>query len=166
MTMDLRQQQEQFSRAYVHAVATVAGFGTYRPEIDDDSIDLGIAARGGATTFKSPRVEAQLKCTSTSVRHDEAVHFPLRLKNYDDLRKNCHVPRILIVVLVPEHVPDWLAQTEEEMILKRCGYWRSLAREPAVDNTTAVTVHLPRANLFTPAALRAMMLRVGEGLEP
>lgn len=166
MTMDLRQQQEQFSRAYVHAVATVAGFATYRPDVDDDSVDLGIAARGGTTTLRSPRLEAQLKCTSTGVRHDDELRFPLRLKNYDDLRRTCHVPRILVVVLVPEDVSDWLAQTEEQMVLRRCGYFRSLAGEPAVDNTTSVTVRLPRANLFAPAALCAMMARVGERLEP
>lgn len=166
MTMDLRQQQEQFSRAYVHAVATVAGFTTYRPDVDDDSVDLGIAARGGTTTLRSPRIEAQLKCTSTSVRRDDEVRFPLRLKNYDDLRAGCHVPRLLIVVLVPEDVADWLVQTEEAMVLRRCGYFRSLADAPAVDNTTSVTVHLPRANVLTPAALGVMMLRVGERLAP
>ena len=166
MTMDLRQQQEQFSRAYVHAVATVAGFATYRPEVDDDSVDLGFAARGGTTTLRSPRIEVQLKCTSTGVRHDDEVRFPLRLKNYDDLRRSCHVPRILVVVLVPEDVADWLDATEEQMVLRRCGYWRSLAGEPEVSNTTSVTVHLSRTNLFTPTALRAMMIRVGERLEP
>ena len=33
-------QKEAISRAYVKAVAAVAGFATYRPSIDDDSIDL------------------------------------------------------------------------------------------------------------------------------
>jgi len=45
MTLDGR--KEAFSRAYVEAVAAVAGYGAYRPTVDDDSVDLDIAARGG-----------------------------------------------------------------------------------------------------------------------
>jgi len=35
--MDLSQRKEQFSRVYVRAVATVAGFTAYVPEVDDDT---------------------------------------------------------------------------------------------------------------------------------
>ena len=55
--MHLDQQKEQFSKAFVHAVATIAGYGTYQPAVDDDSIDLGIAARGGLHTTRRPRLE-------------------------------------------------------------------------------------------------------------
>jgi hypothetical protein len=68
------------------------------------------------------------------------------------------------VVVVPRDVSDWFAQDEEAMVLRRCGYWRSLLGEPAVDNEVKVTVALPRRNLLTPTALRGMMSRVGEGL--
>ncbi len=38
--MDIDQRKEQFSHAYVKAVAAVAGFAWYKPSVDDDSIDL------------------------------------------------------------------------------------------------------------------------------
>jgi len=38
--VDLNQRKEQFSNAYVRAVASVAGFTLAKPEVDDDSIDL------------------------------------------------------------------------------------------------------------------------------
>jgi hypothetical protein len=41
--VDLNAQKEQFSRAYVFAVAAVAGYATYTPSVDDDSFDLWIA---------------------------------------------------------------------------------------------------------------------------
>jgi len=66
--MDLSLQEEQFSRAFVHAVASVAGLVQYRPEADDDSVDVGFALRGGNGTVRSPRPEAQLKCSSQKVR--------------------------------------------------------------------------------------------------
>jgi len=54
--MHISQQQEQFSRAYVHAIASVAGFTIYTPQVDDDSVDLGIAQTGGRGTIRSPRL--------------------------------------------------------------------------------------------------------------
>ncbi len=39
-------QMEEFSRAYVKAIAAQARYTPYRPEVDDDSIDIGVAGRG------------------------------------------------------------------------------------------------------------------------
>jgi hypothetical protein len=36
--MDINQQKEQFSITYVRAIAAVAGYSLYRPEIDNDSV--------------------------------------------------------------------------------------------------------------------------------
>jgi len=36
------------------------------------------------------------------------------------------VPRILVVVTVPAVAQEWLSQSEEEMVLRHCGYWISL----------------------------------------
>lgn len=160
--MDPSRQQEQFSLAYARAVATVAGYTLYQPEVDDDSVDLGVAARGGNGTLRSPRLEIQVKCTSTEVLFEQEIRYPLKIKNYDDLRLPCHVPRILVVVVVPDDPRDWLAQTEDELILRRCGYWASLAGRPESSNETKVTVHMPRGNRFSPAALREMMVKIGE----
>lgn len=160
--MDRGRQQEQFSLAYVRAVATVAGYSLYQPEVDDDSVDLGIAARGGNGALRSPRLEVQIKCTSTEVLFDREVRFGLKLKNYDDLRLPCHVPRALVVVVVPDATEAWLSHSEDELILRRCGYWVSLLGRPESPNESKVTVHLPRTNLFSPAALQAMMVSVGE----
>lgn len=43
--MTEEQQKEQFSVAYVRAVAAVARVNTYKPEVDDDSVDIGFCAR-------------------------------------------------------------------------------------------------------------------------
>ncbi|MEZ2225342.1 MAG: hypothetical protein ACBR50_03540 [Microcoleus sp.] len=52
--MELNQQKELFSKAYVRAVAAVAGFSVNQLEVDDDSIDLHIVGRGGGGTIFSP----------------------------------------------------------------------------------------------------------------
>lgn len=62
--MHISQQQEQFSRAYVHAIASVAGFTLYIPQVDDDSVDLGIAQWQGNYTFTSFRNAAEMHVLS------------------------------------------------------------------------------------------------------
>ena len=162
--MDLNAQKEQFSRAYVLAVAAVAGYAWYQPSVDDDSVDLGIARRGGAGTVRSPRLELQLKCHAAPTPGEPTFGFPLKLKNYDDLRDDrVQVSRILVVVLVPDAPEDWLDHSEAQLALRRCGYWISLRGLPATDNENSVTVTIPRAQPFHVDALRSMMERIGEG---
>ena len=57
--MELPQRMEQFSRAYVHAIAAVAGANVLQWSVDDDSIDVGF----GVKSKRRARLEAQLKCT-------------------------------------------------------------------------------------------------------
>ena len=95
------------------------------------------------------------------------VAFPLKIKNYDELRPtDVLVPRILIVVTVPDNLGDWLNHSEQELAMRRCGYWLSLRGEPATTNTTSVTVQLARANQFTVAELGGLMQRIGNGQHP
>jgi hypothetical protein len=162
--VDLSQRKEQFSKAYVRTVASVAGFAISEPGVDDDSIHLMLAQRGGGGTERSPRMDLQLKCTEREVTNNGTLHFPLKLKNYDDLRfEDVAVPRILVVLYVPDTLADWLEHSEQQMLIRHCAYWVSLRGEAAKPNTTSVTVHIPQGNLFNPAALKAMMARIGGG---
>ncbi|MBW4511066.1 MAG: DUF4365 domain-containing protein [Scytonematopsis contorta HA4267-MV1] len=161
--MDISQQKEQFSITYIRAVTSVAGYSLYRPEVDDDSIDLGIVARGGVGTVSSPRLELQLKCTAKNIIDKKYIRYPLNLKNYNDLKVHPLVPRILVVVLVPKNLADWLKQTEEELCLRYCAYWISLRGMPETENATNVTIEIPRSNQFTVEALQAIIQRISFG---
>jgi hypothetical protein len=35
--VDINQQKEQFSNAYLQAITSVAGYSLYKPAVDDDS---------------------------------------------------------------------------------------------------------------------------------
>lgn len=165
--MDPSQQKEQFSNAYVRAVAATAGYALYKPEVDDDSVDWGIAATGGKGTTRSPRIELQLKCTSQDVLDDQNLKYPLKVKNYKELRPdNYQVPRILVVVLVPDQVAEWLSHSEDSLEMYRCGYWVSIRGWDETSNTETVTVPIPREQQFTVEDLRAIMVRVGDGGVP
>lgn len=96
------EQKQQFSFAYLRAIASAAGYGVSRPEIDDDSVDLTFAARGVGGAIRSPRLDAQVKCTAKPLRNDVDPSLSLPCKNYNDLRDpNLQAPRILIVMYVP-----------------------------------------------------------------
>ena len=165
--MDLGRQKEQFSLAYVHAVTSVAGFALYTPTVDDDSVDLGIAARGSYGSRRSPRLELQLKCTAKAVWRNEHLAFSLKRKNYVDLRgDDLMVPRLLVVVVVPEKIEDWLYQSDTELTLRKCGYWLSLRRASPADDVSTITVHVPEAQKFTVEAVSELMRAIGKGSPP
>ena len=160
--MHLDMQKEQFSRAYVQAVAACAGYSWSVPSVDDDSIDLCLHGAGGSGTVRSPRLDLQLKCKAAPAPVEETFSHSLKLKNYDDLREeDVLVPRVLVVVLVPEALTDWLHHDESRLELRRCGYWMSLRGMPPSTNRTGQTVAIPRAQAFSVESLRSMMERIG-----
>lgn len=163
--MHITQQKEQFSIAFVRALATVAGFRVTRCEVDDDSIDVGLAGnRRQGRTQRAPHLDLQLKCTETDDGTGEELVFDLPIKNYNDLRiVEVHVPAILVVVCVPPDVGEWLDESPEQTAMRRCAYWLSLRGSPSVANESTRRVRMPRSNQFNVAAVRAIMTRIGEG---
>jgi Domain of unknown function (DUF4365) len=79
--MELNQQKELFSQAYVRAVAAVAGFSVDRLELDFNSIDLQITAGSGEESVSFPELKLQLKCTSRDVIDGDRIRFALKVKN-------------------------------------------------------------------------------------
>ena len=126
-------------------------------------IQQALLSRGGTGKIFSPRLELQLKCTARDVLENNSIKYPLIIKNYHDLRINSLVPRILVVVLVPEKITDWIKQKEEELCLRYCAYWVSLRGMPDTTNTTNVTIEIPRSNQFTPDVLQTIIQRISFG---
>jgi hypothetical protein len=167
--MHITHRQEEFSRAFVQAIASAAGFKTQPGATpDDDSVDLTISARGPHGGVRSPKVDVQLKCVMGLVPADH-LSYPLKLKNYQDLSPPAaefQVPRILVVVVVPHAVDDWASHTPESLVLRHQAYWQCLHGMPATLNTATVTVAIPVTNAFTAQTLTDMMNRVGQGGQP
>ena len=76
------------------------------------------------------------------------------------------IPRILVVVLIPETPEDWLTQSETELCIRNCGYWSSLRGMPETPNTNSVNVTIPKTNQFTVAALQSIMETISQGVQP
>jgi len=153
-------QQEGFGDAFMLAVACVAGCAVSQRRPDDDSIDWTLSCK----LARRPKLDVQMKTTSTDDGGGVAIRYPLKKKNYDDLiLTNVLAPRILVLVAIPPDIEEWLSLTAEQLVLRRCGYWVSLAGHPVSENETSVTVSLPRENLLTPEAVRRMMHTINKG---
>jgi hypothetical protein len=158
--MDQGAQKEQFSNAFLLSVAAVAGCSVSKPSVDDDSIDWTISNR----LPKKPKLDVQLKCTAIDHPIGSSISYALTAKNYADLiPTDLIAPRILVVVVVPVDIKDWLEASERQLILRRCGYWCCLAGEPQSSNTTSVSVHIPAANKFSVESLSELMHKISRG---
>ena len=160
-------RMEQFSCAYVAAVAAGAACSITRPGVDNDSVDLTLMRKTMGGVRRSPRLDVQVKATATDCVGPEVVRFALDIKNYDELRgNNFVVPRILVVVVMPPDVTDWMEHDEVRLALRRCGYWISLHGYPDTTNTSSITIAIPRGQVFSVQALDHIFLRLGQGEMP
>jgi hypothetical protein len=154
------EQKQQLSVAYVHAVAAHAGYTCQVEIVDDDSVDVVIGATGYVhhqAVLRSPRLAVQLKATSTLRLGAKHLTFPLKRKNYQDLRVRSLIPRILLVLVLPENPREWIETTEECMISRRCTYWLSLLGMPERGNASSVSVRLPRSQRFDVEQLQGLI---------
>ncbi len=152
-------RQEAFSRAYVFAVAASVGYTTATRDYDRDSVDLTISAGGQMR----PSIDVQLKATINLGRKGDLLTFPLKIKNYNELRMETQTPRIVVVLDMPESPDEWLYCDIENLILRRAAYWAYLGGSPESDNDTSVTIEIPSHQHFDAHALQSLMVRSRAG---
>lgn len=168
--MNLNDLKAEFGHAYVRAVAHAAGFFVQEANraFDNAGVDLTVLRRSSEGIMSSPRLDLQLKTTAGPLTKDP-FPFDLGLKNYNELRvraESLQVPRILVVVVVPQEVAAWVSATEDALLLRHCAYWKSLRGAAATENEAAVRVHISRADLFHVPQVQSIMDRIQNGGQP
>ena len=144
--------QEELSWAYVRAVIFRAGFDLSVPVKDVFGIDGTVVAFASGVN----RVDFQLKSTCDYEIYDDAIRYDLRVTDYNRLVKDEDVPRVLILFIMPDDDTQWLAQSPDELCLRKCAYWASLAGLPPSPNSSTVRVSIPLANVFDQDGLQEM----------
>jgi hypothetical protein len=159
-------KQEEFSIAYIRALAAPLGFNPGNIEIDDDSIDITFAAKyDNSSLIRSPKLDLQLKCTQMEFSDDNFLHYNLSVKNYDDLRgSNVANPRYLVVLCVPQNDNDWVSVKEKELILRYSAYWFSLRYAPATTNSTSITIKIPMEQKLDKKSFKMLMDKASIGV--
>lgn len=153
-------REEAMSRAYVAAVAAGAGYVTAQQDFDRDGVDVQIRAGG----LMRPLLDIQLKAT---INLGEALNgvfrYKLRRHNYDLLREQTMIPRILVVLALPADETEWLSVTPEQLILRRCAFWASFAGFSETQNKESVTIEIRSQNMFDIEGLRTLMAQARSG---
>jgi hypothetical protein len=109
-----------------------------------------------------------LKSTTRAEEREAKVIHDLEVRAYNLLREPIVLgsSRILVLLVLPEDETQWTTQTVEELILRRCAYWMSLCgAEPTTAHTT-VRIAIPRTNVFSSEALKALMNLLRQGGKP
>ncbi len=156
----------ELSYAYLHAVASRAGFGCeYSTRLEDGiSVDAKLRIKerfSSESKLTNFTLDVQLKSTSDEPAEVNGKYsFGLRLKNYNDLRaKECQAPQLLIVLFLSTDEREWLVHSVERLICQKSAYWLSLWGAPASENTTEQTVYIPKENYLSVDNLRNLAAR-------
>jgi hypothetical protein len=162
--------ESELSYAYLHAVAAYCGYSCTPAGRHDDNagVDATIRARGpfaGGGTLTDVALDVQLKATTLASGEDETflTYFLKGKKRYDVLREETmSIHRILLVLFLPKERPGWLIHSEEELRLFRCAYWVSLYGARESENTSGVSIRIPRSQKFDSEQLIHLMTRISK----
>lgn len=163
--LEISDRQDLYSMAYVRAIIATAGFNHSELALDRNSTDVEIVhARSNGFVPCYSRLCIQVKCTyAHTVHRDGAIHFPLPIKNYNDLRQAYFEPHILVIVLIPrpdlQETEPWIECVNGHTVFRYRAYWLSLlgATEPKDAHQETVTVKVPACNTFDVPTVSLLM---------
>ena|SRR6185503_19231279 len=159
--------ESELSYAYLHAVAARARMAcaeAHRHE-DNSGVDARLVSWGPFENsyFTEAYINVQLKATIAQPA-DDGHRYSYFLRGVERYKKLCEeprmIPRILVVMFLPEDSGEWLSHTEERLALRRCAYWTSLLGAPETANRDGQTIYIPKANVFDATALTVLMNRI------
>lgn len=164
-----RQSMEVLQVGYLHAVAAAAGCTTAPVSPDRGIADWNVSHISTAHSVDTEAtIKVQLKSTHQVSHSPSGEFWSLTLKN-EHLRKLAQlpvtVPRILVAMILPPEIDDWVSVETEMMRLRNCAYWANLAGH-AITGKDETNVRVPTANVFDVAALCNIMSQVGQGQAP
>jgi hypothetical protein len=162
-------REESLCRAYVQAVAAQAGLNfswlAYDYGID---MTLRTVERVGEHYMDvGMPLDLQLKATTRAKVRPSHVVYDLEAKTYKHLRLSQNEgARILVLLVLPANESEWLSQSVDELILRRCAYWMSLRGMPKTKAKKSIRITIPTENVFSVQAVQSLMTRLqrGEGL--
>jgi hypothetical protein len=147
-----QQSKEWFSRAFLVAVASVAGYPVSWVGGTEDINGVDATVWDGGVT-----VDFQLKATSSPNVDSEDLLFDLDVSTYHKLSGIRSSPGYLLVVTLPKHKSEWATLNQAEMLLRHRSYWLDLSSMPKTVNTSTIRLRLPSENLLTALSITEIM---------
>lgn len=165
--MQVTQTKEDISISYISALCAYAGIGYEIARHDENSTDGILMKRirlESGVQFDS-ELRIQLKCTSSVSQYTDngnEIVYKLKVKNYNDLCTLSTTPIILGLLVLPEDETQWIAWSEEELLLRGAMYWGEFSGNEMSSNTGTVSVKLKKENAINADTLQDMLERVAK----
>jgi len=160
--------KESLSRAYVTAVVGRSRNNLlWNREYDygvDGSVRI-LKQRGARIRETGLGFDFQSKTTTDWKIEGADVVYALEADAYNDLVERAGsgaVPFLLVSLCLPKDEAGWLDVSPEQLILQKCAFWSKL-NGALTDNTATRRVRIPVANVFTPAAVSAILHDIETG---
>lgn len=147
--------QEAISQSYFLAIAAKADLTMNIYSRDENSTDASLekmVVYSNGQKFKA-KIDVQLKSvySSNAYHYNEKgnIVYNLKVKNYNDLVAKSNHPQLLVLLILPQgDENDWILQSTDKLIIKRCMYYASFADNQPSSNTDTITVTICKDNVF------------------
>jgi hypothetical protein len=166
--MTRQHRQDALARAYVHALAALAGVVWSRPQADYE-IDLSLRSvelHEGSLDDASWQIDLQIRSTTLANVTSSEVNYDLDVEMYDKLRRRGGCPRLLVVYIMPEDESEWLEQSLHQLCLRHCAYWLSLEGAAPSSSSGKIRVFLSLTNVFSVEAIRTLLQQAKKRTPP
>ena len=90
------------------------------------------------------------------------ITYCLKAKNYNDLQRGSTIPRILALLVLPSDENEWISWSIDQLLIRKCMYWVDLKKYPQSNNTSEVSLAIPKSNTLSAESLMAIMKNVAE----
>jgi hypothetical protein len=170
------QRSENFSCAYIRAIAAHVGLNVSQTE-NDFGIDISftriisyqpLSRKRGKRYIDDPHaipLRFQVKSTKNWIFVGDIVRCKLEAKAYDDaIYAKGALP--LLMMCLPPTFDDWLCQDEVCLQLRHCCYyWKPSANDTMTPNDSTKTIFIPKGQQFTPEALTELFTARQRGIQ-
>lgn len=160
--------KESLSRAYVTTVVRRSRNNLLWGREYDYGVDGSVRIlkqRGTRIREIGLGFDFQSKTTTDWELDGAEVVYDLEAEAYNDLVERAGsgaFPFLLILLCLPKNEAGWLDVSPEKLILQRCAFWAKL-NGALTDNAATRRVRIPVANVFTPAAVSAILHDIETG---
>ena len=163
--------KEGLSECFFSAITTISGYNITIPK-RDYSVDMKIHEVASREQNDKNRfydtgreIDIQLKCTIYKKENviDGKIKYSLNVNNYNDLilRRKSIVPLILVLFLLPEEKSEWIDVKDNEIALRKFGFWYVPDSNELSDNKSNVTIKIPLTNKIDKNTIAMLFNRYG-----
>lgn len=166
MPITVQHQKESLGQAYVRAVVAKSGYSIAVSEHDYgvDGLIKDVINRGGRYFETGFGINFQLKSSVAVNFEKEYLVYDLESKNYNDLvYQTKMLPNILVLFVMPREKELWLRVEQEQLSIRHCAWWCSLAGLEPTDNIESQRIRIPIHQVLNPENLIGLMDKVKGG---